>query len=73
MRLLKQIFITNFLIYSFCYLAKTWVIWEFTNPFRWVLDIPVYSNEDRGLILAFYFMYLIIHVVVFVVHTDTKK
>lgn len=44
--------LTNLIIYTFVYLFKTFVIWEFTNPFQWIIDIPKYSLEDRGLLLT---------------------
>lgn len=39
----------NLCIYIVVYLIRTFVIWEFTNPIQWIIDIPIYSNFDRGL------------------------
>ena len=39
----------NLSLWFFLYVFKTVTIWKFTNPFQWIIDIPTYSNEDRGL------------------------
>lgn len=41
----------NVLEYTLVYLVKSFVIWEFTNPFQWIIDIPTYQPDTRGLIL----------------------
>lgn len=43
-------------IYVIVYFIKTFVEWEFKNPFKWIIDIPTYDNEIRGMILFFYTM-----------------
>ena len=52
----RQILLTLF-IYLVVYLFTTFVIWEFTNPFQWLINLPTYSNEDRMFILFFYLFY----------------
>lgn len=39
------------------YLIKTFIIWEFTNPFNWIINMPNYDNETRGMIIVFIIMY----------------
>lgn len=38
--------------YTIYYLIKTFVIWKFTNPFDWIINIPNYTNDDRGTIIG---------------------
>lgn len=42
------------IIYWSCYVIKTFVIWKFTNPFFWIIEMPNYSSNQRadGLFLA---------------------
>lgn len=47
-------------IYFIAYIIKTFVLWEFTNPFWWIINLPNYTTETRGIILFFWFMYYII-------------
>ncbi len=38
----------NLSIYTIVYLIKTFIIWKFTNPFLWIINIPSYPNEIRA-------------------------
>ncbi len=40
-------FVTNVCVYLTVYLLKTLTIWEFTNPFNWMMNIPNWSPENR--------------------------
>ncbi len=48
-----KLFLTNFLVnicvYFIVYFIKSFVIWDLTNPFQWIIDIPKYDAEQRGL------------------------
>lgn len=44
-------------VWTIIYLFKTWVIWEFTNPFNWIIAIPTYDQGDRAGILIGVLMY----------------
>lgn len=46
------------LIYTIGYLIKTFVIFQFTNPFQWVIDIPTYKESTRLIIAFYYVLYL---------------
>jgi hypothetical protein len=37
------------ILYTIVYLIKSFVIWDLTNPFQWIIDIPKYDAEQRGL------------------------
>lgn len=66
--------ITNILLYTIAYLIKTFVIWKFTNPFTWIINMPNYNNEDRGLILfAIVFWQVIQVLVIYGILTDLQK
>lgn len=44
-------------IYLLYYTIKTFIIWKFTNPFQWFIDIPSYTPDYRGNIIGFLFIY----------------
>jgi len=39
----------NISTYLTVYTIWTFVIWEFKNPFQWIIDIPTYSYDQRGM------------------------
>lgn len=48
---------TSISLYILSYLIKTFVIWEFENPLKWVIDIPNYSNDTRaGILISYVFL-----------------
>lgn len=52
----------NVLVYTLFYLVKAFVIWRFTNPFQWIIDMPTYTGEMRFGILAgigLYYIFLV--------------
>lgn len=51
---LRTVIAINLLLYLSAYLIKTFVIWEIENPLKWVLDIPKYSESNRGLLILSY-------------------
>lgn len=57
----KKIIITGQLItlalYIIIYLIGTFCLWEFKNPFKWIIDMPTYSGDSRFGILVGFFMY----------------
>jgi hypothetical protein len=58
-------------IYVASYLIKTFVLWRFTNPLQWIIDIPNYSQDDRATILCFYIIYQAL--IALFTFTDTDK
>lgn len=59
---IKKTLFTNFtvtcVIYTIAYLVRTFIMWEFTNPFSWIINLPEYSSCTRVMILiAFIFLY----------------
>jgi len=61
MKRYQKIMLANILInlslYLIVYLIKSFIIWEFTNPVRWIINIPKYGQEARGFILFAYILY----------------
>jgi hypothetical protein len=58
MKTLKLNFTITASIYFVVYVAKTFCIWQFTNPFQWIINMPEYTASDRFCILsaaAFYY------------------
>jgi hypothetical protein len=61
--ILKHISI-SVIVYAIIYLVRAFVIWDLTNPFQWIIDIPIYSEDTRlnivgALIIYNYILYLI--------------
>lgn len=56
LKALKIHVVINWILYILVYLIKTFCIWEFTNPFQWVVDLPTYDSGGRfiGLILVIF-------------------
>jgi hypothetical protein len=49
------------ILYAVFYLIKTYMIWQFENPFKWFIDIPTYTVEERGnYLLVFVSVHLLI-------------
>ncbi len=58
----------SFVIYVASYIIKSFVFFELSNPFQWIIDIPKYDIEARSGILC---MYVCLHIVVFA-FTESK-
>lgn len=58
MKKLRTILIFNSIVYWSIYLIKTFIIWEFNNPFQWIIDLNIYSETNRFLII-FYILFII--------------
>lgn len=58
MKQVRKFMLTQWLmntsIYTIIYLFKSFAQWEFRNPFQWIIDIPTYSSDVRGLGLIFF-------------------
>ena len=52
----KQLIITVS-TYFILYISKTFIMWEFENPFKWLIEIPTYSVGARFIILLSYSIY----------------
>lgn len=49
------------ILYALVYLTKSFIYWDLTNPFWWIINLNVLSSTDRCLILfyvAFYYIAL---------------
>ena len=53
------------IIYWSCYLIRTFCIFKFTNPFQWIIDMPLYSVEDRAFGLATYLFVFCLPIIAF--------
>lgn len=53
-------------LYTLVYLCRSFILFEFTNPFQWIVDIPTYTSSQRGEIL-FYFIcyYCVVYIVLY--------
>lgn len=50
---------THWTVYTSAYLIRVFVDWKFTNPFQWVVDIPVIGPYQRADLLMAVLGYLI--------------
>jgi len=54
-------FVITVILYTIVYMITCFVIWEWRNPFEWIIDIPDYKDEARFSIL---FMWVLYHGIV---------
>lgn len=58
---MKKVLLTHWtctaIMYTAIYAAKTFIIWNIENPFKWLTDMPTYSSEDRACILFAVLLY----------------
>lgn len=48
------------IVYTIVYILKSFIIWEFTNPIQWIINLPIYDEHTRFIILCFYILYNIV-------------
>lgn len=68
--ILKKHLKSTALIYIMIYLIATFVLWEFRNPFQWIIDIPTYDEKSRFAILFCYAFYTATSLVII---SESKK
>lgn len=57
--------IITLILYCIIYLIISFVIWDFYNPFQWIIDIPDYKTEERaGILTGFVVYYAILYGVI---------
>lgn len=59
--ILNMIF--NITEYTFVYLVKSFCIWNFTNPFQWIIELPNYASEERFVILFFLVAWQVLQII----------
>lgn len=62
--IIKLNFKLNLIEYSIVYFIKTFIIWEFKNPFKWIMDIPTASPDVRAVILILVVSWQLIQLIV---------
>lgn len=74
-RLFRNCIITTALLYTAVYLSATFIMWEWKNPFQWVIDLPTYDGESRGAIFVSFIMYWGINIAanIAVIHEGRDK
>jgi len=60
-------------IYLFVYLFYTFVEWRFDNPLEWLIQMPSYDTNKRGLILTGWIMYKIFFVITYLGITERNE
>lgn len=73
MRRIKIQIVISLIIYSVSYLVKTFVLFEFTNPFEWILMIPKLTPWDRGVLLTALAMYYATCYVCILMYEENKN
>ncbi len=55
MKELTRVILYNSIIssinYLIVYLIRSFIIWQFNNPFQWIIDIPTEGREYRMVVL----------------------
>ena len=55
-RVLKAHILQTAVLYGVAYIVWTFIVWGFTNPLQWIMDVPTYSEDGRiGFILFWTF------------------
>ncbi len=73
MKIIKLNFLITAIIYFAVYLIRIFIQWKIINPFDWIIAMPTYSGDVRGLILFFYAFYQIVLAIIVVDYLKTKK
>ncbi len=60
-------------LYLIIYAIGTFIIWEFTNPFEWIINIPKYENDFRAVIIFVWAHYQIILYVIVNIYINQKN
>lgn len=63
-KVLKIMSLNTLVLYVLCYLIKTFVIWELTNPFQWILDLPVRDETYRVMTLLSIFAWTVFNAII---------
>ena len=61
------------IIYILSYLYRSFMLFEFKNPFQWILNIPEATIEERGLGLFGFIFYLVFSIGVWFVIISNKE
>ena len=61
---IKTLFKIYSVMYWLIYLIKSFAIWEFTNPFRWIFDLSSDSDLRIGILMGV-FIALVISIVLY--------
>ena len=49
-------------IYTLLYLTACFILWDFVNPFQWIIDLPCYSVGQRLGILGLLIITLVSYI-----------
>ena len=60
-------------IWIITYIIWSFITWNFFNPFKWIIDIPSYENNNRGIGLFFWIFYTGISIVAWKDYYKVKK
>ena len=51
------------IIYMIVYAVISFTIWEFKNPFQWIIDLPIKTEGIRFMILFYYVLYTVVSLI----------
>lgn len=72
MKVIKTHILQTIGIWIVWYFIWAFSIWEFYNPFQWIIDIPTYEWTNRFLILAYLFFYSAASILLWKEHYKNK-
>ena len=55
----------NIALLAIIYLLSVFINWSFYLPFKWILDIPTWSNSARGIFLFMLALYVTIQFLIY--------
>lgn len=71
---LKQHFIISVILYSIIYLIKSFILFELTNPFWWILSLPQYTSGERaGVLSIIIFFQIFVHILKIGIFSKNKS
>ena len=70
---IKRTMIVTVAAYLFVYVCYSFTVFEFKNPFQWIINIPTYQTEERFGIMVGFLMYYGISFFAWHDHFKAKK
>ena len=58
-------------LYVISYLIYSFIVFEFNNPFKWIINIPNYDNDVRAIIIGYWILYYV--VAYWVIYSEIKE
>ncbi len=67
----KKLSIVTICLYIISYLIYSFIVFEFNNPFKWIINIPTYDNEVRAVLLGYWIIYYVVGY--YIIYSEIKE